>query len=175
MAAWRTAIILSVCLHGLVLLFVATLKAPDIKPQQSTPIKAYMVSLPAKPKAKHQVISKATPKKEAVRANEKHQQTPSLGQAKQQQNQPLATTMQKVAQPAKAQELDSDSQKATAYKKINLRRGLKSILQKQPRASSAQQATTTYTQPTRVTVPKAHSQKVKPLLTIEKQNMQFTT
>ena len=51
MAAWRTAIILSVCLHGLVLIFVASLKAPKIKPPQSTPIKAYMVSVPAKIKA----------------------------------------------------------------------------------------------------------------------------
>ena len=55
MAAWRTAIILSVCLHGLVLFFVATLKAPNIKPQQPSPIKAYMISVPAKIKATQQI------------------------------------------------------------------------------------------------------------------------
>lgn len=172
MAKWRSAVFISVLLHLGLLCLLSTYKAPMIKATQSPPIKAYMVSLPAKPKVKPKSIS--TLRKETGSANEKHQQTPSLGKEKQQQNEPLAT-MQKAAQPAKAQELDSDSQKATAYKKINLQRGLKSILQKQPRASSAQQAATTYAQPERIIVPKAHSQKVKPLLTIEQQSMQLTT
>jgi len=175
MVKWRSAVFISVLLHVGLLFLLSTYKAPMIKATQSPPIKAYMVSLPVKPKVKPKFISKATPKKETASANEKHKQTQSFGKAKSPQREPLATTMQKVAQLQKAQELNSEVQKATAYKKINLQRGLKSILQKQPRASSAQQAATTNAQPERVTVPKAHSQKVKPLLKIEKQNMQFTT
>jgi len=175
MAKWRSAVFISVLLHVGLLCLLSTYKTPIIKVTQPPPIKAYMVSLPAKPKVKAKVISKVMPKNYEIIANEKYKQTQSVSKAKRPKSQQLSTVTQQAAQPAKTKELDSSSQQVTSYKKINLQRGLKSILQKQPRASSAQQAAATYTQPTRVTVAKSHSQKVKPLLKIEQQNMQFTT
>ncbi len=62
MTKWRTAIILSVCLHGLVLFFLTTLKAPKIKQPQLTLIKAYMVNVPAKNKVTQQATQQSANK-----------------------------------------------------------------------------------------------------------------
>jgi len=169
MAAWRTAIILSICLHGLVLLFVATLKAPDIKPPQSIPIKAYMVSVPAKIKATQQV-----PQQRAH--TNKNTETKSIEPDNATQSKPLNTTYKKTEKTTKPLNTTTKNIQPVIlkpYKKIDLNKGLNSILKQQ--TGYADTAAENDFQKKRITVPKEHAGKVKPLLKIEQQNMQFTT
>ena len=168
MAAWRTAIILSVCLHGLVLFFVATLKAPDIKPQQSTPIKAYMVSVPAKIKATQQI-----PQQRAH--TNKNTEIKSIGPINATQSKPLNTTYKKTEKTTKQLNTTTKTTQPVIlkpYKKIDLNKGLNSILKQQTGHSDTAKNDP---QKQRITVPKEHAGKIKPLLKIEQQNMQFTT
>ena len=168
MAAWRTAIILSICLHGLVLLFAATLKAPDIKPPQSIPIKAYMVSVPAKIKATQQVpqqrahTNRNTEIKSIEPINATESKPLNINYKKTEKTTKLLNTTTKNTQPVILK----------PYKKIDLNKGLNSILQQQTRYSDTAKSDP---QKKRFTVPKEHAGKVKPLLKIEQQNMQFTT
>ncbi|TMP57829.1 hypothetical protein [Pseudoalteromonas sp. S1612] len=168
MAAWRTAIILSICLHGLVLLFVATLKAPDIKPPQSTPIKAYMVSVPAKIKAIQQVPQQRANKNVNSEINsiepDNATQSKSLNA--------INKKTDKTTEPVKISTKNTQSVILKPYKKIDLNKGLNSILQQQTGYSDTAKSDP---QKKRITVPKEHAGKVKPLLKIEQQNMQFTT
>jgi len=168
MAAWRTAIILSVCLHGLVLLFVVTLKAPDIKPPQSIPIKAYMVSVPAKIKATQQV-----PQQRAH--TNKNTEIKSIEPINATESKPLNINYKKTEKTTKPLNTTTKNTQPVIlkpYKKIDLNKGLNSILQQQTRYSDTAKSDP---QKKRFTVPKAHAGKVKPLLKIEQQNMQFTT
>ena len=168
MAAWRTAIILSICLHGLVLLFVATLKAPDIKPPQSTPIKAYMVSVPAKIKATQQV-----PQQRAH--TNKNTEIKSIELINATQSKPLNINYKKTEKTTKPLNTTTKNTQPVIlkpYKKIDLNKGLNSILQQQTGYSDTAKSDP---QKKRITVPKEHAGKVKPLLKIEQQNMQFTT
>ena len=168
MAAWRTAIILSICLHGLVLLFAATLKAPDIKPPQSIPIKAYMVSVPAKIKATQQV-----PQQRAH--TNKNTEIKSIEPINATQSKPLNITYKKTEKTTKPlNTITKNTQPVILkpYKKIDLNKGLNSILQQQTGYSDTAKSDP---QKKRITVPKEHAGKVKPLLKIEQQNMQFTT
>ncbi|WP_409424101.1 MULTISPECIES: hypothetical protein [unclassified Pseudoalteromonas] len=166
MAAWRTAIILSVCLHGLVLFFVATLKAPDIKPQQSTPIKAYMVSVPAKIKATQPISQQRAHKNTEIKSIEPINAT---------QTKPLNINYKKTEKTTKPLNTTTKNTPPVIlkpYKKIDLKKGLNSILQQQTGHSDAAKNDP---QKKRITVPKEHVGKIKPLLKIEQQNMQFTT
>lgn len=166
MAAWRTAIILSVCLHGLVLLFVATLKAPNIKPQQSTPIKAYMVSVSAKIKATQQ------PPQQRAHTNTEIKSIESVNGT---QSKPLNINYKKTEKSTEKLNTTTNNTQPVIlkpYKKIDLNKGLNSILQQQTGYSYTAKNDP---QKMRITVPKAHAGKVKPLLKIERQNMQFTT
>jgi len=168
MAAWRTAIILSICLHGLVLLFAATLKAPDIKPPQSIPIKAYMVSVPAKIKATQQV-----PQQRAH--TNKNTEIKSIEPINATQSKPLNINYKKTEKTTKPlNTITKNTQPVILkpYKKIDLNKGLNSILQQQTGYSDTAKSDP---QKKRITVPKEHAGKVKPLLKIEQQNMQFTT
>lgn len=164
MAAWRTAIILSICLHGLVLLFVATLKAPDIKPPQSTPIKAYMVSVPAKIKAIQQRANKNVNSEINSIEPDNATQSKSLNA--------INKKTDKTTEPVKISTKNTQSVILKPYKKIDLNKGLNSILQQQTGYSDTAKSDP---QKKRITVPKEHAGKVKPLLKIEQQNMQFTT
>ncbi|KPH89446.1 hypothetical protein AMS57_17190 [Pseudoalteromonas undina] len=168
MAAWRTAIILSVCLHGLVLFFVASLKAPKIKPPQSTPIKAYMVSVPAKIKAIQQVPQQRANKNVNSEINsiepDNATQSKSLNA--------INKKTDKTTEPVKISTKNTQSVILKPYKKIDLNKGLNSILQQQTGYSDTAKSDP---QKKRITVPKEHAGKVKPLLKIEQQNMQFTT
>ena len=168
MAAWRTAIILSVCLHGLVLLFVATLKAPNIKPQQSTPIKAYMVSVPAKIKATQQIPQQ--------RAHiNKNTEIKSIESVNGTQSKPLNINYKKTEKSTEKLNTTTNNTQPVIlkpYKKIDLNKGLNSILQQQTGYSNTAKNDP---QKKRITVPKEHAGKVKQLLKIEQQNMQFTT
>ena len=166
MAAWRTAIILSVCLHGLVLLFVATLKAPNIKPQQSTPIKAYMVSVPARIKATQQIPQQRAHTNTEIKSIEPINAT---------QSKPLNINYKKTEKSTEKLNTTTNNTQPVIlkpYKKIDLNKGLNSILQQQTGYSYTAKNDP---QKMRITVPKAHAGKVKPLLKIERQNMQFTT
>ena len=168
MAAWRTAIILSICLHGLVLLFVATLKAPDIKPPQSIPIKAYMVSVPAKIKATQQV-----PQQRAH--TNKNTEIKSIEPINATQSKPLNINYKKTEKSTEKLNTTTNNTQPVIlkpYKKIDLNKGLNSILQQQTGYSDTAKSDP---QKKRITVPKEHAGKVKPLLKIEQQNMQFTT
>ena len=168
MAAWRTAIILSICLHGLVLLFVATLKAPDIKPPQSIPIKAYMVSVPAKIKATQQV-----PQQRAH--TNKNTEIKSIEPINATQSKPLNINYKKTEKTTKPLNTTTKNTQPVIlkpYKKIDLNKGLNSILQQQTGYSDTAKSDP---QKKRITVSKEHPGKVKPLLKIEQQNMQFTT
>ena len=168
MAAWRTAIILSICLHGLVLLFAATLKAPDIKPPQSIPIKAYMVSVPAKIKATQQV-----PQQRAH--TNKNTEIKSIEPINATQSKPLNINYKKTEKTTKPlNTITKNTQPVILkpYKKIDLNKGLNSILQQQTGYSDTAKSGP---QKKRITVSKEHPGKVKPLLKIEQQNMQFTT
>lgn len=168
MAAWRTAIILSICLHGLVLLFAATLKAPDIKPPQSIPIKAYMVSVPAKIKATQQVPQQRANKNVNSEIN-------SIEPDNATQSKPLNINYKKTEKTTKPlNTITKNTQPVILkpYKKIDLNKGLNSILQQQTGYSDTAKSDP---QKKRITVPKEHAGKVKPLLKIEQQNMQFTT
>ena len=168
MAAWRTAIILSICLHGLVLLFAATLKAPDIKPPQSIPIKAYMVSVPAKIKATQQV-----PQQRAH--TNKNTEIKSIEPINATQSKPLNINYKKTEKTTKPlNTITKNTQPVILkpYKKIDLNKGLNSILQQQTGYSDTAKSDP---QKKRITVSKEHPGKVKPLLKIEQQNMQFTT
>ncbi len=168
MAAWRTAIILSVCLHGLVLLFVATLKAPNIKPQQSTPIKAYMVSVPAKIKATQQI-----PQQRAH--TNKNTEIKSIESVNGTQSKPLNINYKKTEKSTEKLNTTTNNTQPVIlkpYKKIDLNKGLNSILQQQTGYSNTAKNDP---QKKRITVPKEHAGKVKQLLKIEQQNMQFTT
>ena len=168
MAAWRTAIILSICLHGLVLLFAATSKAPDIKPPQSIPIKAYMVSVPAKIKATQQV-----PQQRAH--TNKNTEIKSIEPINATQSKPLNINYkktEKTTKPLNTITKNTQSVILKPYKKIDLNKGLNSILQQQTGYSDTAKSDP---QKKRITVPKEHAGKVKPLLKIEQQNMQFTT
>ncbi|WP_213610268.1 hypothetical protein [Pseudoalteromonas sp.] len=168
MTKWRTAIILSVCLHGLVLLFLTTLKAPKIKQPQLTPIKAYMVNVPAKTKvtlqapqqsANKNINTEISPTKPAHATHSK----------------PLNATnkkTQKTTEPVNFATKNTHPVTAKPYKKIDLKKGLNSILQQQTGYSDTAKNDP---QKKRITVPKEHAGKVKPLLKIEQQNMQFTT
>lgn len=164
MAAWRTAIILSICLHGLVLLFVATLKAPKIKPPQSTPIKAYMVSVPAKIKAIQQRANKNMNSEINSIEPDNATQSKSLNA--------INKKTDKTTEPVKISTKNTQSVILKPYKKIDLNKGLNSILQQQTGYSDTAKSDP---QKKRITVPKEHAGKVKPLLKIEQQNMQFTT
>jgi hypothetical protein len=168
MAAWRTAIILSVCLHGLVLFFVASLKAPKIKPPQSTPIKAYMVSVPAKIKAIQQAPQQRANKNVNSEINsiepDNATQSKSLNA--------INKKTDKTTEPVKISTKNTQSVILKPYKKIDLNKGLNSILQQQTGYSDTAKSDP---QKKRITVPKEHPGKVKPLLKIEQQNMQFTT
>ena len=166
MAAWRTAIILSVCLHGLVLLFIATLKAPDIKPQQSTPIKAYMVSVPARIKATQQIPQQRAHTNTEIKSIESVNGT---------QSKPLNINYRKTEKSTEKLNTTTNNTQPVIlkpYKKIDLNKGLNSILQQQTGYSYTAKNDP---QKMRITVPKEHAGKVKPLLKIEQQNMQFTT
>ncbi|CAH9060235.1 hypothetical protein PSEHALCIP103_02232 [Pseudoalteromonas haloplanktis] len=168
MAAWRTAIILSVCLHGLVLFFVASLKAPKIKPPQSIPIKAYMVSVPAKIKATQQV-----PQQRAH--TNKNTEIKSIEPINATQSKPLNINYKKTEKTTKPlNTITKNTQPVILkpYKKIDLNKGLNSILKQQTGYSDTAKNDL---QKKRITVPKEHAGKVKPLLKIEQQNMQFTT
>lgn len=168
MAAWRTAIILSICLHGLVLLFAATSKAPDIKPPQSIPIKAYMVSVPAKIKATQQV-----PQQRAH--TNKNTEIKSIEPINATQSKPLNINYKKTEKTTKPlNTITKNTQPVILkpYKKIDLNKGLNSILQQQTGYSDTAKSDP---QKKRITVSKEHPGKVKPLLKIEQQNMQFTT
>jgi len=168
MAAWRTAIILSICLHGLVLLFAATLKAPDIKPPQSIPIKAYMVSVPAKIKATQQV-----PQQRAH--TNKNTEIKSIEPINATQSKPLNINYKKTEKTTKPlNTITKNTQPVILkpYKKIDLNKGLNSILQQQTGYSDTAKSDP---QKKRITVSKEHPGKVEPLLKIEQQNMQFTT
>ena len=168
MAAWRTAIILSICLHGLVLLFVATLKAPDIKSPQSTPIKAYMVSVPAKIKATQQV-----PQQRAH--TNKNTEIKSIEPINATQSKPLNINYKKTEKTTKPLNTTTKNTQPVIlkpYKKLDLNKGLNSILQQQTGYSDTAKSDS---QKKRITVLKEHAGKVKPLLKIEQQNMQFTT
>ncbi len=168
MAAWRTAIILSICLHGLVLLFAATLKAPDIKPPQSIPIKAYMVSVPAKIKATQQV-----PQQRAH--TNKNTEIKSIEPINATQSKPLNINYKKTEKTTKPLNTTTKNTQPVIlkpYKKIDLNKGLNSILQQQTGYSDTAKSDP---QKKRITVSKEHAGKVKPLLKIEQQNMQFTT
>ncbi|KAF7767265.1 hypothetical protein PUND_a3208 [Pseudoalteromonas undina] len=164
MAAWRTAIILSVCLHGLVLFFVASLKAPKIKPPQSTPIKAYMVSVPAKIKAIQQRANKNVNSEINSIEPDNATQSKSLNA--------INKKTDKTTEPVKISTKNTQSVILKPYKKIDLNKGLNSILQQQTGYSDTAKSDP---QKKRITVPKEHAGKVKPLLKIEQQNMQFTT
>ena len=168
MAAWRTAIILSVCLHGLVLFFVASLKAPKIKPPQSTPIKAYMVSVPAKIKAIQQPPQQRANKNVNSEINsiepDNATQSKSLNA--------INKKTDKTTEPVKISTKNTQSVILKPYKKIDLNKGLNSILKQQTGYSDTAKNDP---QKKRITVPKEHAGKVKPLLKIEQQNMQFTT
>jgi len=159
MAKWRSTIILSILLHGLLLFFLATLKVPEIKQPQSPPIKAYIVSVPAKIKATQQAPQQSVNK--SVRIEKK----PS---------EPVNSTI------TSSTTINAHSAELTPYKKIDLQKGLNSILQQQigslP-ASTTSTGTTAdeYATVKRITVPKVHSATVKPLLQIEQQSMQSTT
>ncbi len=166
MAAWRTAIILSVCLHGLVLLFVATLKAPNIKPQQSTPIKAYMVSVPARIKATQQIPQQRAHTNTEIKSIESVNGT---------QSKPLNINYKKTEKSTEKLNTTTNNTQPVIlkpYKEIDLNKGLNSILQQQTGYSNTAKNDP---QKKRITVPKEHAGKVKPLLKIEQQNMQFTT
>ena len=168
MTNWRTAIILSVCLHGLVLFFVASLKAPKIKPPQSIPIKAYMVSVPAKIKATQQV-----PQQRAH--TNKNTEIKSIEPINATQSKPLNATNKKTketTEPVSTTSINTHPVTATSYKKIDLKKGLNSILQQQTGYSDTAKNDP---QKKRIIVPKEHAGKVKPLLKIEQQNMQFIT
>ena len=164
MAAWRTAIILSVCLHGLVLFFVASLKAPKIKPPQSTPIKAYMVSVPAKIKAIQQRANKNVNSEINSIEPDNATQSKSLNA--------INKKTDKTTEPVKISTKNTQSVILKPYKKIDLNKGLNSILQQQTGYSDTAKSDP---QKKRITVPKEHAGKVKRLLKIEQQNMQFTT
>jgi len=166
MAAWRTAIILSICLHGLVLLFVATLKAPNIKPQQSTPIKAYMVSVPARIKATQQIPQQRAHTNTEIKSIESVNGT---------QSKPLNINYKKTEKSTEKLNTTTNNTQPVIlkpYKKIDLNKGLNSILQQQTGYSYTAKSDP---QKKRITVSKEHPGKVKPLLKIEQQNMQFTT
>lgn len=168
MAAWRTAIILSVCLHGLVLVFVATLKAPNIKPQQSTPIKAYMINVPAKIKATKQ------PPQQRAHTN-KNTGMNSIAPDNALQSKPLNPSYkktEKTTKPLNTKTKNTQSVILKPYKKIDLNKGLNSILKQQTGYSDTAKNDP---QKKRISVPKEHASKIKPLLKIEQQNMQFTT
>ncbi|MCK8128457.1 hypothetical protein CWB77_04650 [Pseudoalteromonas sp. S1610] len=164
MAAWRTAIILSVCLHGLVLFFVASLKAPKIKPPQSTPIKAYMVSVPAKIKAIQQRANKNVNSEINSIEPDNATQSKSLNA--------INKKTDKTTEPVKISTKNTQSVILKPYKKIDLNKGLNSILQQQTGYSDTAKSDP---QKKRITVSKEHAGKVKSLLKIEQQNMQFTT
>ena len=168
MTKWRTAIILSVCLHGLVLFFLTTLKAPKIKQPQLTPIKAYMVNVPAKTK----VTQQATQQSANKNVNTEITPTKPVNAT---QSKPLNATNKKTketTEPVSTTSINTHPVTATSYKKIDLKKGLNSILQQQTGYSDTAKNDP---QKKRITVPKEHAGKVKPLLKIEQQNMQFTT
>ena len=167
MTKWRTAIILSVCLHGVVLLFLTTLKAPKIKQPHSPPIKAYMVNLPAKTK----VTQQATQQSANKNVNTEITPTEPVNAT---QSKPINKKTEKTTESVNFATKNNHPVTATPYKKINLKKGLNSILQQQTGYLSIEPAVNNQ-QKKRITVPKAHAGKVKPLLKIEQQNMQFTT
>ena len=165
MTKWRTAIILSVCLHGLVLFFLTILKAPKIKQPQLTPIKVYMVNVPAKTK----VTQQATQQSANKNINTEITPTEPLNAT---QSKPINKKTEKTTEPVNFATKNTHPVTATPYKKINLKKGLNSILKQQTGYSDTAKNDP---QKMRIAVPKEHAGKVKPLLKIEQQNMQFTT
>ena len=91
------------------------------------------------------------------------------------QSKPLNATNKKTkeaTEPVSTTSINTHPVTATSYKKIDLKKGLNSILQQQTGYSDTAKNDP---QKKRITVPKEHAGKVKPLLKIEQQNMQFTT
>jgi hypothetical protein len=181
MAKWRSTIILSILLHGLLLFFLTTLKVPEIKQPQSPPIKAYMVSAPAKIKATQLTPQQSVNK--SVRIEKKPNEPVNKTVSKSVSSSSKKT--EKAAEPVNSTittstTINAHSAASTPYKKIDLQKGLNRILQQQMGslpASTTSAGTTAdeYETVKRITVPKVHSATVKPLLQIEQQSMQFTT
>ena len=176
MAKWRSTIILSILLHGLLLFFLATLKVPEIKQPQSLPIKAYMVSVPAKIKATQQAPQQSVNK--SVRIEKKPNEPVNKVVLKSVSSSSKKT--EKAAEPVNSTitsstTINAHSAALTPYKKIDLQKGLNRILQQQMGSLPAGTTADEYATVNRITVPKVHSATVKPLLQIEQQSMQFTT
>ncbi|WP_273050764.1 hypothetical protein, partial [Pseudoalteromonas sp.] len=176
MAKWRSTIILSILLHGLLLFFLATLKVPEIKQPQSPPIKAYMVSVPAKIKATQQAPQQSVNK--SVRIEKKPNEPVNKAVLKSVSSSSKKT--EKTAEPVNSTitssiTINAHSTALTPYKKIDLQKGLNRILQQQMGSLPAGTTADEYATVNRITVPKVHSATVKPLLQIEQQSMQFTT
>ncbi|WP_404342125.1 hypothetical protein [Pseudoalteromonas mariniglutinosa] len=175
MTTWRTAIILSVLIHGLLLLFFATLKAPEIKQPPSPPIKAYMVSVSAKIKATQQ-----TPQYSVGNPPQIVKKPPQLtNQAQPKLVNPFVKQVKNadvsVNPTSTISAENTDKKAATPYKKINLKKGLNSILKQQMGALLANSPANEYNTVSRITVPKSHTEKIKPQLQIEQQTMQVST
>ncbi|WP_211183601.1 hypothetical protein [Pseudoalteromonas arctica] len=147
---------------------LTTIKIPKLPQQETAPIKAYMITVPAntKPlpvteKPQQPIPSKPKQQIEATSPKPKTVTTPISPSVKiiQQKKSPLSAT----------------DEKTNNYKKIDLKLGLEHILKEQQTTLPATQSqSNTSTQPLRITVPKAHQANSIDPLKIEKRSMQLS-
>lgn len=157
---WRKPLIISLLIHGIIFSVLTTIKAPTLKVQEAPPLKAYIVSVASKTKSQP-IIEKSINRQE---------EAPQIRTSKKAII-PAANTIIKIKKRA----MPKPTIDTSNYKKIDLKLGLNSILNKQfntfPLTSQMSQ---TLTQPQRITVPKEHQKNAIDPLKIEKQSMQFT-
>ena len=170
MTTWRWPLIISLLLHGIILLIFTTIKIPKLQQQKTAPIKAYMItvpsnikSLPVAKKPQQPIPSKPKQQIEATSPNT--------------QPKTVATSISpsvKIKQQKKSPPTTTDEQ-TNNYKKIDLKLGLEHILKEQQTTLPATQSqSNTSTQPQRISVPKAHKANSIDPLKIEKQSMQLS-
>ncbi len=160
MTKWHKPFIISLLIHGVIFIVLTNTKARRFTVQEAPPIRAYMVS--AAPKTKPRPIIE--------KSINLHSAPPQLRKSAK-ITPPAENITIKIKESAMLEPLKATND----YKKIDLKLGLKNILnEQQDRFPSTYQLSQTLAQSQQITVPKEHQENAIDPLKIEQKNMQFT-